>query len=145
MAIVATEFGGLVPCVGGSLMTPEGQPAIRAVSWSDVASIVERFKQLSPYDSAAIPGSILKIEAENFDSGTGRQRQLYALAISAKRYALFEYDSVGRVEIVKYSEHGLGYLLNPLNPEAVDTDWIKAAWHVLVDRSRDFAPLGSRG
>src|SRR5262249_13419661 len=45
MAIVATEFGGTVPCVGGPMMTPDGQPAIRALSWSDVARIVERFKQ----------------------------------------------------------------------------------------------------
>jgi hypothetical protein len=140
MAIVATESGGIVPCVGGPLKLPDGQPGIRALSRSDVETIVARFKQLSPYDPDAIPGSILKVESENFDPKTGRQRQLFALAISAKRYALFVRLGENHVEIVKYSEHGLGYLLNPLNPDAVDTDWIKAAWNVLVCRS-----LGLRG
>jgi hypothetical protein len=140
MAIVATEPGGIVPCAGGPLKMPDGQPGIRALSWADVGTIVEHFKRLSPYDSDAIPGSILKVEAENFDGQTGHQRQLFALAISAKRYALFERDGKRNFAIVKYSEHGLGHLLNPLNPDAVNTDWIKAAWEVLVCRS-----LGLRG
>jgi hypothetical protein len=135
MAIVATEDGGAVPCLGGSLRTSNEQPGIRALSWREVDKIVERFRTLSPYDSDAIPGSILKIEDENFNKETGTQRQLFALAISAKRYALFERVDNSDVPIVKYSEHGLGHLLNPLNPDAVDTDWIKATWHVLVCRS----------
>jgi len=46
-----------------------------------------------PYGSQA--RSILKIERENFDPATGNQRQLYCLAISAKRYALFLLDEEG--------------------------------------------------
>jgi|GEM_PF-5930193 len=60
-----------------------------ALSLEQVNKISERFAALSPYDRGAIPRSILKIEDDNFDPTTGTQRQLYCLAISAKRYALF--------------------------------------------------------
>ena len=74
---------------------------------------------LNPYDRTVVPGSILKIEDENFvadASGkpTKQRQQLYIYAISAKRYALFSLDASGRVVMEKCSEHGLGHLLNPL-------------------------------
>jgi hypothetical protein len=134
MAIVATVDGDIVPCPGGSLATADGQPGIRALSWADVERIVARFAQLSPYDPNVIPGSILKIEGENYDTG-GRRRPIFALAISAKRYALFERVGKNTVRVLKYSEHGLGHLLNPLDPDSSETDWIKATWHVLVCRA----------
>src|SRR5262249_15302077 len=80
MAIVATERGGTIQCA---------YKTVEALSWKEVAEIARRFADLTPYDRKAVPGSILKIEDDNFDSQTGRQRQLYCLAISAKRYALF--------------------------------------------------------
>jgi hypothetical protein len=49
---------------------------------------------LNPYDQDAIPRSILKIEADNFENR--RQRQLWCLAISAKRYALLVRRHAGR-------------------------------------------------
>ena len=39
--------------------------------------------------------SILKIERDNYEPETGKQRQLYCLAISSKRYALFLRDEHG--------------------------------------------------
>ena len=39
-AIVAAQAGGLVPCPGGPHRTPEGDPAIRALSWAGVDAIV---------------------------------------------------------------------------------------------------------
>src|SRR6516225_7382040 len=69
MAIVATEHGGLVPCPGGPERTPNGESAIKALSWQDVDGIADRFKALNPYDRAAVPGSILKIEDDNYENG----------------------------------------------------------------------------
>ena len=87
MAIVATEHGGLVPCPDGPLRLPDEIPAVQALSRGQVDALVQRFEDLNPYDKTAVPGSILKIEDENFVDGS--RRQLHAYAISAKRYALF--------------------------------------------------------
>ena len=66
MAIVATQSGGLVACPSRSEVMPDGTPAVRALSWSEVDVIIERFSALNPYDQAVVSGSILKIEPENF-------------------------------------------------------------------------------
>ena len=89
MAIVATKHGGIIPCKGGELRTKKGEPGIRALTWKQVDQLVAKFEALNPYDPKLIPGSVLKIEEDNFDPKTGKRRQLYCLAISAKRYALF--------------------------------------------------------
>jgi len=152
MAIVATERGGLIECPGGPYRKG-GKPAIKALSWSQVNAIANRFGALSPYDRAAISGSILKIEDDNFDPKTGRQRQLWCVAISAKRYALFLRDRRGEPTLLRqdlnnkedrYSEHGLGHLLNPSDPQSEDRDWIARAWLAIVRRSRGLStrPLG---
>ena len=131
MAIVATEAGGLVECVGGPLRTASGNPAIAALSWAQVRAIAERFRGLSPYDPKIIPGSILKVEDVNFAEGI--QRELFAYVISAKRYALFTRDASGAIAIEKASEHGLGHLLNPLSGESGTTDWIAELWRTLIE------------
>jgi hypothetical protein len=153
MAIVATQAGGLIPCAGGDHRTPDGREAMRALSWDQVDGIVRRFEALSPYDSAAIGGSILKIEDDNFDPKTKQQRQLWCLAISAKRYALFLRDTNGDPELLRkgknndkdrWSEHGLGHLLNPANLESEDRSWIGLAWLNMIRRSLGLptSPLG---
>src|SRR5262249_53786367 len=132
--------GGLVPCPGGPDRMPgrKRQDAVHALSWADVEAIRDRFAALNPYDRAAVPGSILKLEKENRDA-TGRQRQLWCYAISAKRYALYIQDeTTGHLQLVKWSEHGLGYLLNPTDPDAdeesgdADRDWIRGLWEGMV-------------
>lgn len=133
MAIVATERGGLVACPGGPERTAKGQPAVRALSWKQVDGIVASFSALNPYDQRAVPGSVLKIEGENF--ANGKQRQVYCLAISAKRYALFAKPKAGMPELLKYSEHGLGHLLNPTDPNSDDSEWIKLVWRGIVNRA----------
>ncbi len=135
MAIVANEPGGLVACEGGPHWLPDGRRAIRALSWETVDAIVKRFAALNPYDPKAVPGSILKVEGVNFDPETEKQRPIHAFAISAKRYALFTLDSQGHPEIVKggYSEHGLGQLLNPLDPGSEETNWIGSVWQGLLE------------
>jgi hypothetical protein len=140
MAVVATERGGLIPCPSGSHGTAN-EPAIKALSWKQVEDIATRFAALNPYDRNAIPGSILKIESDNFDPKTRKQRQLYCLAISAKRYALFLKNRRGNPELLRrdanndadrWSEHGLGHLLNPTDPESEDRKWVGQAWLNMV-------------
>ena len=144
MAVVATERGGLFPCPGGPFRRGYGSEAIRALSWKQVTTISERFASLTPYDRDAVPGSVLKIEDDNFDAETGNQRQLYCFAISAKRYALFLRDTEGipvllRKEINnksdRWSQHGLGHLLNPTDPESEDRKWTGAVWLDMVRRA----------
>ena len=127
MAIVATEEGGLVPCPGGGHTLPTGEAAVRALSYAEVDAIRARFgARLNPYEPGAIR-DILKLEAVNDG------RPLYALAISAKRYALFNLDGDGEPVIRKASEHGLGHLLNPLDlDDRGGRAWIEAVWRDLV-------------
>ena len=143
MAIVATERGGLIACPGGSERR-NGKPAINTLSWKQVEGIAKQFVPLNPYDRAAIPGSVLKIEDDNFDPKTRKQRQLYCLAISAKRYALFMKNRRGKPELLRkgvnndsdrWSEHGLGHLLNPTDPESEDRKWIGQAWLNMVRKA----------
>jgi len=143
MAIGATEHGGLVPCPGGSLRMQDGRAAIRALSWQEVRTISERFAALNPYERDAVPGSILKIEDDNFISQTGIQRQLYCFAISAKRYVPFLPDADGNPVLLRkginnksdrWSQHGLGHLLNPTDPESEDRKWTATVWVDMVRR-----------
>ncbi len=143
MAIVATKRGGLVECPGGPYRK-NGIDAVKALSWEHVTEIVKRFAPLNPYDRDAVWGSILKIEADNFDPKTGRQRQLWCLAISAKRYALFLRNRDGDPILLRkgenngedrWSEHGLGHLLNPTNPRSDDRSWIAQVWLRMIRRS----------
>lgn len=131
-AVVATKEGGLVPCHGGSEQLPDGSPAIRALSWAQVQAVVERFRSLSPYDREAVPDSILKIEKKNFEEASGQQRQLFTMAISAKRYVLFTQSADGTITIEEAKEHGLGHLLNPMNLEQENRDWIAEIWKYLI-------------
>jgi hypothetical protein len=132
LAIACTASGGLIPCPGGPERSPDGQEAVRALSWANVETIREMFGALNPYDQATVPGSILELEKENFDEATGEQRQLYCYAISAKRYALFNTDEDGIPILRKWSEHGLGHLLNPTDPEGEGRDWIRILWEGIV-------------
>jgi hypothetical protein len=144
MAIVANEHGGLVACPGGPHRMADGQEAVCALSWEQVRNISARFKALNPYAADAIPSSILKIEDDNFDPTTKRQRPLYCFAISAKRYALFIYDSHGSPVLLRdkvnsaadrWSEHGLGHLRNPTDPESDDSAWIAHVWLAVIRRA----------
>ena len=136
MAIVATERGGIVPCPGGSHRTSDGEAGIQALSWKQVQTISERFNSLKPYDPESVPDSILKIEEDNFDLKTRKQRQLYCYAISAKRYDLFLIKNGWPVLLKqglnnsedRWSEHGLGHLLNPTESDSSDRAWIAQVW-----------------
>ena len=134
MAIVATKTGATIACPGGH-HTHRDQPAVKALSWDRVDEIRERFIRLNPYDRDAIPGSILQIEDANLHRG--RRRQLYAYSLSAKRYCLFTKarDGTPTVHPRRRSEHGLGHLLNPVDPEREDRDWITETWQTILNKS----------
>lgn len=138
MAIVAAETGGLIRCPDGDERTDDGQAAVWALSVEQIEQIRARFEALNPYDRELVPGSILELEDQNFaDPERSERRQLYCLATSAKRYALYGLDERGEPMLrrpsqerpgEKWSEHGLGHLLNPSDPESEDRDWIRALW-----------------
>jgi hypothetical protein len=151
MAIVATEHGGFVPCPGGPFEVADSHAAVRALSWKEVDEIAARFAKLSPYADKS--RSILKIERDNYDPETGKQRQVYCLAIGSKRYALFLRDQDGNPVLLqkginnhedRWSEHGLGHLRNPLNSDSEDRDWIPRAWISIIRRALGLPaqPLG---
>ena len=90
---------------------------------------------------------ILKIEDDNYDPKTESSGKLWCLAISAKRYALFVRNRNGEPELLRpgvnipedsavgWSEHGLGHLLNPIDPTSEDRSWIAQTWLGIVRRS----------
>src|SRR5215216_319072 len=77
-------------------------------------AVREWFAVLNPYEKK---GSLFKIEDANYRIENGKLTDeiepLYVLAVSAKRYALFNLDRKGRPLLRKISAHGLGHLLSP--------------------------------
>jgi hypothetical protein len=68
-------------------------------------------------------------------------QNLYCFAISAKRYALFLKNASGAPALLRegknnnedrWSEHGLGHLLNPTDPDDEDRKWIAQAWENMI-------------
>lgn len=143
MAIVATKHGGFVPCPGGNVLK-NGVEGINALTWKKVDEVLKKLETLNPYNRKIISGSVLKIEDDNFDPKTGKQRQIYCHAISAKRYALFTLSKTGKPELLRegrnnkkdrWSRHGLGHLLNPTDPEASDRNWTASVWDSIIRKA----------
>jgi hypothetical protein len=89
MAIVATETGGLVPCIGGPHRLPDGSPAVKALRWKDVGKPShDGLRRSIPTTGGLSAVPFWKIEDVNFQNK--KQRQIYCYAVSAKRYALCE-------------------------------------------------------
>ncbi len=146
MAIVADRESRLIECPGGPHLTENGKPAVRALSWHEVDELRKEFATLNPYDRSVVPESIIKIEDENYDEDK-QQVPLMCYAISAKRYLLYYRDEQGRLWLPKPSEHGLGHLLNPYDPDEgnrvekktalfdpKERHWIKEAWADILAR-----------
>lgn len=83
------------------------------------AAIVDWFAALNPYDFG---GSILKIEDVNASLATDKPEPLHCLAISSKRYALFNLAANGKPILRKVSAHGLGHLLPPYSADAAPAE-----------------------
>jgi hypothetical protein len=145
MAIVAARRAKTLTLEGAGADGRIHRQQVRALSWDEVRDVAARFGRLNPYRGVE---HLLKVEDENFTANnpeTGRQRELRCFAISAKRYRLRagrdlvsvsdagDLDAEGEDEdseglVVKRSEHGLGHLLNPTDPEDDSRDWIAEAW-----------------
>jgi hypothetical protein len=77
-------------------------------------SIVDWCTPLNPYE---VKGPLLKIEDVNYAITSKKLAPLHCLAISSKRYVLFNLDEQGQPIIRKASAHGLGHLIAPYEPE----------------------------
>ncbi len=127
LAVIATHDGGFVPCEGGPYRLPDGSRGLHALSWEAVEAIRERFTSLSPYDRAIVPGSVLKLEDENFTDKTRKARcELWCYAVSEKLYTLFTLDARGERVIRKYSSDVLGQYRSPIQGDR--HEWIIDAW-----------------
>ncbi|MBV5262185.1 hypothetical protein FLX56_27740 [Synechococcus moorigangaii CMS01] len=109
--LVAEKQGlGWAFCDTDSLAIAKPDGMTRVEFEARVRRVIEWFEPLNPYDK---PGSILQMEDVNFDPVAGELIPLFCLAISAKRYALFNIDAEGHPIIRKASAHGLGHLMDP--------------------------------
>jgi transcriptional regulator with XRE-family HTH domain len=121
--------------------------------WVRVRTVREWFAPLNPYAEKA---PLLKLEDANFSIDRRDDREpLYAFAISAKRYALFNRDARGCPVLRKASAHGLGHLIAPYhNSEAPEflpkpaaplseigvERWQHDVWHRIITAALDDHP-----
>jgi hypothetical protein len=94
-----------------ALARPEGMAD--DVFLEKAQAVTTWFDHLNPYQDNK---PLFKIEDQNYRLANGalcpgRHEPLYALAISAKRYALFNLDALNRPVIRKALAHGLGHWL----------------------------------
>ncbi len=139
MAIIASESGIIPGNSGNNSPENNGKLPVRALSWAEVTRIIGQIDALKPY-GPDVRDSLLKIEDVNFQDR--RQVQLWCYGISAKRYCLFRGAGNHNFEMVKASEHGLGHLLNPSDPEDWERGaskapkWIEEVWRGFVLRAK---------
>lgn len=93
-------------------MTIVKTEGVEATFNSRVELIRKFFEPLNPYLGNS---ELFKLEDANFENGdkSGKLKPLYCLAISSKRYVLFNTGENGEIIIRKASAHGLGHLLFP--------------------------------
>lgn len=94
------------------------------------------FNPLNPY---AEQSELLKVEKHNYSrTAPGSIEPLYCLAISSKRYALFNLDAQGKPVLRKPSVHGLGHLRPPYENNAVRNlegaePWQQDLWIKIIE------------
>jgi len=114
-----------------------------------VGAVRRRLARLVPY---RFGGDLLKVEDENYalkdpadpKRGVDRTRlePLYCLAISAKRYVLYNRAKDGTIIVRRPSEHGLGHLLSPSQRD--DERWIGRLWTAIVQDVTAMKRTGER-
>jgi hypothetical protein len=137
-----------------ALARPEGMEQADFLERAE--AVREWFTALNPYERK---GSLFKIEDANYSIEDGKLTDqlepLYVLAVSAKRYALFNLDEQGRPLLRKISAHGLGHLLPPYGehqaPSAIPEPivplgeleaerWQHDLWYRIVEAALGEAP-----
>lgn len=132
LVIVSSEAGGLVACPHGPERLPDGRPAVGALSWAQVAEVLAGLESLNPYAPGTVV-SLIKSERENFAlDDPSRPVELRALAISAKRYVLYERHG-DAIVIRKASWHGFGLYRSPLPKRGPNEPGWEHAWPEWVD------------
>ena len=130
---VAGGQGELLPCPGGPHPLSDGRSAVKVLSEAEVDAIVAKMNRLNPYAPGTVQ-SLLKLEDENVGSD-GTRRELRAVAISPKRYALYDLGPKGPI-FAKVSSHGLGLYVRPRpDPSGWDRPWpwwIEEVWRRIV-------------
>jgi hypothetical protein len=91
-----------------------------------VAAVRDWFSPLNPYQGAVSRLPLLKLEDANYGLGGSESvhelAPLHCLAVSPKRYVLFNLDGAGRPLLRKASAHGLGHLRDPSKGTAWPAD-----------------------
>jgi hypothetical protein len=95
-----------------AIAKPEGMG--QETFFARAKSVAEWFTPLNPYE---VKGPLLKVEDANYAIGSKELAPLHCLAISSKRYVLFNLNEQGQPVIRKASAHGLGHLMAPYGPE----------------------------
>ena len=122
---------------GGEVQMPDGAPPIKALSWKKVDQITRRFDSLSPYNRKIVP-HLLRLTDENTDEN-GKRRQLFGLAIAAKRYVLYT-TRCGKpycghrkcITIVDPKAHGLVFFAPSEERENDLPKWWFELWRFLL-------------
>lgn len=122
---------------GGTIQMPDGAFPVKALSWSEVEQIRNRFDSLSPYNRKIVP-NLLRLTDENYDEN-GAQRQLFGLSIAAKRYVLYTtkcdqpYCRHRKcITIVDPKAHGLIFLAPSEERENALPQWWWEFWRFLL-------------
>jgi len=122
---------------GGTVQMPDGAPPIKALSWSEVEQITNRFDSLSPYNGKIVP-HLLRLTDENYDKNVA-PRQLFGLSIAAKRYVLYT-TNCGKpycshrncVTVVDPKAHGLIFCAPSEDRENGLPRWWFELWRFLL-------------
>jgi hypothetical protein len=123
---------------GNPIPFPEAGHPVPTLSHRQLAEVQADIERLCPYNPNLKTDPerplLLALEPENFDPETGRQHQLYLHATAAKNYDLYTLDEAHppTLTLVKWSEHGLGHVRTPGQPEQDDRAWIEHGRHHLL-------------
>jgi len=122
---------------GGTVTMSDGASPVKALSWSEVEQIRQRFDVLSPYNRTIVP-QLLRLTDENYDKN-GTQRQLFGISIAAKRYALYTTkcgaafcDHRNCISIVDPKAHGLIFFAPSEERENGLPKWWWELWRFLL-------------
>jgi hypothetical protein len=130
---------------------PGGQGiSSKSIELGSDKQIVRSFDALNPYQRDIIPGSVLKIEEDNYDQNRKTTPNILLRNFS-KRCALFLWPRGRKAALLRekvnntkdrWSRHGLGHLLNPTDPEASDRIWAAAVSETILRKGCGFRTTG---
>ena len=119
---------------------PDGTNQITPLTPNQVRQILARFEPLNPYDPDLVP-DLWTQEHGSLDE------PIWCYAISSKRYVLYRRTPEEGIELVDWTESGLGQYLDPNNPNQPRRDdegrsiWTREAWEwILTNGRRDTMP-----